>query len=296
MDIINISLAPAAYQDVLHKADAVPSAVAGNRQIDNDTELRSAIYLGQKKFTSEKAFTEYLAFLERSCPRDYQRILQAPVQVLRVIDGDTIETELGRIRYIGIDTPETVHPSKGFESFGDAAKQRNRELVEGQTIQLDYDTDLLDQYGRFLGYVYLLNTSRTFVNLALVSEGFALSSVWPPNIEHAATFLEAQQQARASKAGIWENIPTISPQNYKDYIGYMVSLETTIVSARKTTFRTRPCYRLTCGTNPQLNITVLSRATDFQPGQKILVTGKLLAAGDNAFTLIIEDPNCISFK
>lgn len=296
MDIINIATAPIAYQEVLYKADAIPSAVANNKQIDSDAELRSAIYLGQKKFNSEKSFAEYLAFLEKSCPHDFQRIIHAPVKVLKVVDGDTIDTEIGRIRYIGIDTPETVHPEKGVESFGEAAKQRNRELVEGQTVQIDYDTDIIDLYGRFLGYVYLLNTNKTFVNLVLVSEGFALSSVWPPNTKYAKLFLEGQIKARKEHLGIWKNIPVITAEQGKNFIGSMVTLDTTITAVKKTTFRTRPCYKLTCGTSPQITLILMSLDTTYTVGQKIRVTGKLLAAGKNAYTFVIEDPGCIQAR
>ena len=54
-------------------------------------------------------------------------------EVIRVIDGDTVELKNGeRLRYNDIDTPETVHPSKPIECFGPEASSKNKELVEGK--------------------------------------------------------------------------------------------------------------------------------------------------------------------
>lgn len=78
------------------------------------------------------------------------------VKVKRVVDGDTIELENGeRLRYIGIDTPETKHPTKPVQCYGEDAYQINKKLVEGKTVKLVKDISEVDKYKRLLRYVYV---------------------------------------------------------------------------------------------------------------------------------------------
>jgi micrococcal nuclease len=85
------------------------------------------------------------------------RSLTGPV--VKVIDRDTIEVELDgqrvRVRYIGVNTPETKHPTKGREPCGKEASAANRTLVEGQTVRLELDVQHWDRYQRLLAYVYV---------------------------------------------------------------------------------------------------------------------------------------------
>ena len=94
------------------------------------------------------------------------------VQVVRVIDGDTIQIccifgDREKVRYIGINTPEIHHPMKGIEPFGKEAAEANRKLVDGKTVRLDFDVQQVDRYKRLLAYVYL--EAGTFVNAWLGS-------------------------------------------------------------------------------------------------------------------------------
>jgi len=76
-----------------------------------------------------------------------------------VIDGDTIQVccifgDREKVRYIGINTPETKHPTKGVEHFGKEASEANRKLVDGKTVRLEFDVQQVDRYKRLLAYVY----------------------------------------------------------------------------------------------------------------------------------------------
>lgn len=125
------------------------------------------------------------------------------VKVVRVIDGDTIEIEGGeRVRYIGIDTPETVDPRKPIQCFGVEASKKNKELVEGKEIRLEKDITDRDKYNRLLRYVY---AGDTFVNLELVKRGFAYSYSYPPDIKYQEQFVVAQEEARSGNRGLWSS-------------------------------------------------------------------------------------------
>lgn len=125
-------------------------------------------------------------------------------KVIRVIDGDTIKIEGDKVvRYIGIDTPETVHPSKPVQCYGKEASDKNRELVEGKEVKLEKDVSETDKYGRLLRYVWF---EEVLVNEYLVREGYAQSSTYPPDVKYQDRFLEAQREAREEKKGLWGDI------------------------------------------------------------------------------------------
>jgi len=120
----------------------------------------------------------------------------------RVIDGDTIEIEDGsHVRFIGIDTPETVHPSEPIQPFGPEASEYTHDLLEGQNVYLVTDVSETDQYGRLLRYVY--TEDGIFVNLALVQAGLARVTTYPPDVAHVDEYVAAQEEARENSRGFW---------------------------------------------------------------------------------------------
>ncbi len=121
--------------------------------------------------------------------------------VNRVVDGDTVKLSTGhRVRYIGVDTPETKHPYKKVEYMGKEAYLFNKKLVEGKKIYLEYDVQKKDKYGRLLAYVYV---DDIFVNAELVKLGYAQVMTIVPNVRYAEYFRKLQKQAREKKQGLW---------------------------------------------------------------------------------------------
>jgi len=139
---------------------------------------------------------------------------EATYLVTQIIDGDTIKLKTGdTIRYIGIDTPETIHPKKGTECYGKQASAYNRQLVKGKQITLEKDVSETDKFGRLLRYVYVDNQ---MINEKLVRDGYALISTYPPDVKYQDIFLQAQQEARANNRGLWANCSVTSPQPTAD--------------------------------------------------------------------------------
>jgi micrococcal nuclease len=126
--------------------------------------------------------------------------------VTRVVDGDTVHVALGgrdeTVRYIGVDTPESVKPNTPVQCFAEAASSANRRLVDGQAVRVSYDVEQRDRYGRLLAYVYRVRDGE-FVNATLVREGYARTLTIPPNVRFAAEFAGLARRAREARRGLW---------------------------------------------------------------------------------------------
>lgn len=136
--------------------------------------------------------------------------------VAQVVDGDTLRVEVAGaiedVRLLGIDTPETVHPSKPVQCWGPEASARTHELLpEGTEVLLQRDAEARDRYGRLLVYAWR-RTDHLFVNRALVAEGQARTLAIAPNTAHQATLAAAEHDARTREAGLWGACRTDDPQ------------------------------------------------------------------------------------
>ncbi len=128
-------------------------------------------------------------------------------KVVRVVDGDTLvanaEGRVERIRLIGVDTPETVSPSKPVQCYGKQASDHLKALLPpGTLVTLTTDAETHDVYGRLLAYVYR-HSDGLFVNLELAQEGYASLLTFPPNVAHEPQLARAVNDAHQRRLGLW---------------------------------------------------------------------------------------------
>ena len=142
-------------------------------------------------------------FLLTSSPTE-----NTPVQVQKVIDGDTIDVFVDgksqRVRFIGIDAPEFGYEGEPDMCFAKESYQKVKELVDGKTVRLEVDStqEDRDKYGRLLRYVFF--EDGTNVNETLIKEGFAREYTYLGNFYlYQRDFQEAEKKAQTGKSGFW---------------------------------------------------------------------------------------------
>lgn len=114
-------------------------------------------------------------------------------------DGDTLTVQIRgqqeKVRLLGIDTPELAQAP-----WGPRAAAFTRRLAVGHEVRLETDVQPRDRYGRILAYVHV---GRTFLNLELARQGYAMLLTYPPNVAHTADFVAATREARTRGLNIW---------------------------------------------------------------------------------------------
>lgn len=131
--------------------------------------------------------------------------------VSKVSDGDTIQVtdSLGtkvKVRFYGIDCPETEKGnkrtgkiSKQGQPYGDDALRALQGKLERQRVRLDVMD--IDRYGRTVSIVWLNNRN---INLEMVSDGWAWAYKQYLDRPHASEYIQAEEQARKHRKGLWE--------------------------------------------------------------------------------------------
>lgn len=123
-----------------------------------------------------------------------------------VADGDTLILEDGRrVRYLGINAPETAHDGHSAQPFGKAAQGYNRRLAENQMVRLEFDQEQRDRFGRWLAHVY--RHDGLWLNRAMLSKGLAIYLYTSENKKHGGELLSAQREAMQSRVGLWQPGP-----------------------------------------------------------------------------------------
>lgn len=129
------------------------------------------------------------------------------LKVIRVVDGDTLELEKDSVKYkvrlIGVNTPESVHIDKSKNTKeGKIASEFTKSKLEGKEVELEFDVNPYDKYGRLLAYVYIDGVS---FNEILLEEGYAKTMFIAPNVKYKELYRQIEEKARKEKKGIWKN-------------------------------------------------------------------------------------------
>lgn len=156
-------------------------------------------------------------------------------ETVRVVDGDTIKIMFrGReesVRFLLVDTPETVHPNKPEQPFGREASDHVKKMLEGKKVRLEQDVSERDKYGRLLMYIY--DENGVSVQEELLRLGLArVAYIYPPNIKHVDKYKAIQEDAQKRGVGIW------SIENYVQESGFNHEGETKVEPAKKSTTST----------------------------------------------------------
>lgn len=157
---------------------------------------------------------------------------QAPPTYLvtRVVDGDTLDASgIGRIRLIGVDTPETVDPRRPVQYFGREASDFLKQLVEGRRVRLEYDQQRKDVYNRTLAYVYL--PDGTFVNAEIIRQGYGFAYTRFP-FKYLEDFRRLERDAREAARGLWHQNAVEQPDARADPVPAQEAAHTTVYVTR----------------------------------------------------------------
>jgi len=225
-----------------------------------------------------------------------------------IMDGDTVSLSNGeRVRYLGIDTPESRKKNadgswkKLTNPYADRATELNRRLVKGKRIELEYDVTARDRYGRKLCYVFI---DGVFVNAELVRRGLAMPMSCPPDVKYEDILRMAMDEARLEKRGLWNellDIPVPADQAEK-YIGQVQTVEGEV----KSVYPGEQCISLNFGDDFRTDFTIAifpNQLDNFRrsnidpvrdyPGKRVRVCG--LIKEYNGPEIVVERPEEIEF-
>lgn len=153
--------------------------------------------------------------VSQNLPAPQATLAQATYKIVRIVDGDTLVINYNgvdeKVRLIGVDTPESVHPdaTKNNE-FGKIASDFSKNYLEGKEVTLELDAQERDKYGRILAYVYI---NGVMYNKTLLQEGMAKVATYPPNVKYVDDFKSLEKTAMENNKGLWAYESQATPSN-----------------------------------------------------------------------------------
>lgn len=147
--------------------------------------------------------------LVASCATNDDSTVTNHATIVEVVDGDTVRLRIAdaefSVRLVGVDAPETKHPTKGVQCFGpEAATFLSNMLPKGTIVRIERDVEARDVYDRLLLYLFVTtDRGERFINLELVSRGLAMPLSIEPNTRYQESFVTAAFDAQRSLRGLW---------------------------------------------------------------------------------------------
>jgi|GEM_PF-421048 len=168
-------------------------------------EIKDSNTLVPLRFVSE-SLGSMVGWADKSKTVIISSAVMKKATVTKVVDGDTIDVKfedgtVERVRLIGVDTPESVHPDADRNSQeGMVTSDYTKAELLNKTVMLEFDVGERDQYGRILAYVYV---NSLMYNVKLAMEGYAQQMTYQPNVRWESLFKYQVQDARAHDRGLW---------------------------------------------------------------------------------------------
>ena len=181
-----------------------------NRLLTLTIIIAFGFFLGPKINERIPDINQIVQFIKENIPggnsqKEPDRQLEGPYKVLWVSDGDNIcidyQGKETYVRFIGIDTPESVNPDESKNTPEGKIASDYTKLIISDEVYLEFDVTTRDDYGRLLAYVYL--PDGTFLNEKIIRDGYAYTMTIAPNVKYQKTFLEGFEYAKEKKLGLW---------------------------------------------------------------------------------------------
>jgi micrococcal nuclease len=201
----------------LNEVKSTEKTTEQNNSEDNKAE---SVERQEETETSEKSESEQeyqnKDNVEETTEADNKNLIAA--EVVRVVDGDTIKVTFNNreetLRLLLVDTPETVHPNKPVQPFGEDASNFAKEILNGKDVGLEIDVSERDKYGRLL--VYLWVNGKMF-NEMLLEKGLArVAYIYEPNVKYVDQFRAIQRKAQEEGLGIWSIENYVQEDGFQD--------------------------------------------------------------------------------
>ena len=158
-----------------------------------------------------------MTWLPLTIPKSVLALEKQNAEVIEALTGDTVRLKGGKtLKYIGVSSPPLQSVIPLVRQYGQEALDFNRSLVESRTVTIEWGSQLRDDRGNLLGYVFLEDGS--FVNDRVLVAGHGKAVIQPPNVKYAGTLRRSELQARRDKRGLWKQEPE-NPFIKSEYIG-----------------------------------------------------------------------------